>query len=185
MLILGSESPPLLYPQPVANNSENMVCGRELSFLLFHSSPRSPCHLACHLSRIGRSLNYFCSYHSSLYCRQLVCLPLRPCGLHRCVGLNMTSHLSFCFPQTSQSAAPHDSRDNTDGLWSTFSLYAVVNLENGDGRNPAGKMSLLKFAIFIIDSSADCSALELIDCFVYETSEPSEICPLQLLRARS
>lgn len=81
----------------------------------------------------------------------------------------MTSHLSFRFPQTSHSAAPHDSGDNTDGLWSTVSLYAVVKLDNGDGRNPAGALFPFKFArfklcktfsatVFIIDSSADCSA---------------------------
>lgn len=111
-------------------------------------SRRSPCHLACHLPRIGRSLNYFCSSRSSLYCRQSVRLPLRPRGLHQRVRLNMTSRLSFCFPQTSQSAAPHDSGDNTDGLWSTVSLCAVVKLDNGDGRNPAGALFPFKFARF-------------------------------------
>lgn len=34
LLILGSEGPPLLHPQPATNDSKNMLYGRVLSLLL-------------------------------------------------------------------------------------------------------------------------------------------------------
>ena len=117
-----------------------------------------------------------CASQQSLYFCQLLRLPLRLFGERQSVGFNMTSHLSRCCPQTSQSTAPHDSGDNTDGSWSAADAYSGFRVNNSDGRNLSFHPSLgwdtssfhicqvenhrtsslrLQWAIFIVASSTD------------------------------
>lgn len=117
LLILGSEGPPLLHPQPTTNDSKNMLYGRVLSFLLFSVilpaiHPGLEGQSAPSLTAVFTVVSYSVCHRGSGQTRQ-------------CIGFDMTSHLSFYCPQTSQ-LCPHNIRDNTESFWWAVDVYSVL-----------------------------------------------------------
>lgn len=115
----GSESPPLLHPQPTTNDSKNVLCGRVLSVLLFR--------VILPVIYPGLAGQSATSLTATLCFCQLLRLPLRLHGARQCFGFDTASRFChFTALRQLRSAGPHDTRDNADGFGWAVNVYSVL-----------------------------------------------------------
>lgn len=115
VLTVGSQSPPLLHLHPTQPSTNSAVFGSGLSLLLFR--------LLCGLFPVN-SLGWAEPSHFTSVYLTAVSYSVCHCRHSGCVGFSITSHLSFCCPQTSQSAATYDSRQTTQIISATANRWS-------------------------------------------------------------